>query len=121
MKSRTRAIDFRPRKTACGRGTQLAGRRRRLDFQEEKQEGLRDLARAGLTWAGGSVAGRQGAGEGSWLVRLVLHNIGWLPTSMSEKAVERKAVRPLEAEITLPEGARLHGVAASRSRCQHRA
>ena len=48
-------------------------------------------------------------GEGSWLVRLVVHNTGWLPTSVSEKAVERKAVRPLEAEITLPEGGRLHG------------
>jgi hypothetical protein len=47
-------------------------------------------------------------GEGSWLVRLVVHNTGWLPTSVSEKAVERKAVRPLETEITLPEGARLH-------------
>ncbi|HEY7706165.1 MAG TPA: M14 family metallopeptidase [Gaiellaceae bacterium] len=48
-------------------------------------------------------------GESSWLVRLVLHNTGWLPTSVSQKAVERKAVRPLEAEITLPEDARLHG------------
>ena len=43
------------------------------------------------------------------VVRLVAHNTGWLPTSVSEKAVERKAVRPLEAEITLPEDARLHG------------
>jgi murein tripeptide amidase MpaA len=48
-------------------------------------------------------------GEGSWLVRLVVHNTGWLPTSVSDKAVERKAVRPLEVEITLPEAARLHG------------
>jgi hypothetical protein len=48
-------------------------------------------------------------GEGTWLVRLVLHNTGWLPTSVSEKAVERSAVRPLEAEITLPDSARLHG------------
>ena len=44
-----------------------------------------------------------------WLVRLVLENTGWLPTSVSEKAVERKAVRPLEAEITLPEGGRVIG------------
>jgi murein tripeptide amidase MpaA len=42
-------------------------------------------------------------GSDRWLVRLVVENAGWLPTSVSEKAVERKAVRPLEAEITLPE------------------
>jgi murein tripeptide amidase MpaA len=48
-------------------------------------------------------------GEGSWLVRLVVENTGWLPTSVTEKAVERKAVRPLEAEITLPEGAKVIG------------
>jgi murein tripeptide amidase MpaA len=41
------------------------------------------------------------------LVRLVVLNSGWLPTSVTEKAVERKAVRELEAELTLPEGARL--------------
>jgi hypothetical protein len=40
-------------------------------------------------------------------VRLVLHNTGWLPTNVSEKAVERKAVRPLEVELTLSEGAKL--------------
>jgi len=48
-------------------------------------------------------------GQGSWLVRLVVENTGWLPTSVTEKAVERKAVRPLEAEITLPEGGRVIG------------
>ena len=36
-------------------------------------------------------------------------NSGWLPTSVSEKAVERKAVRPLEAEITLPEDGKVVG------------
>ncbi len=46
-------------------------------------------------------------GVSSRLVRLVLHNTGWLPTQVTEKAVERKAVRPLEVELTLPEGARL--------------
>jgi murein tripeptide amidase MpaA len=43
----------------------------------------------------------------SFLVRLVLLNSGWLPTNVSEKALERKAVRPLEVELTLPEGAKL--------------
>ena len=46
-------------------------------------------------------------GEGAWRVRLVLLNSGWLPTNVTEKAVLRKAVRPLEVELTLPEGARL--------------
>jgi hypothetical protein len=41
------------------------------------------------------------------LVRLVVENAGWLPTSVSEKAVERKAVRSLEAEIILPEGGKV--------------
>jgi Zinc carboxypeptidase len=48
-------------------------------------------------------------GETSFLVRLVLQNSGWLPTNVTEKAVERKAVRPLEVELELPEGARLVG------------
>jgi murein tripeptide amidase MpaA len=48
-------------------------------------------------------------GSERWLVRLVVENTGWLPTSVSEKAVERKAVRPLEAEITLPEGGKVIG------------
>ncbi len=46
-------------------------------------------------------------GEGAHKVRLVLQNSGWLPTNVTEKAVERKAVRPLEVELTLPEGAEL--------------
>jgi murein tripeptide amidase MpaA len=48
-------------------------------------------------------------GQDRWLVRLVVENTGWLPTSVSEKAVERKAVRPLEAEITLPDGGKVIG------------
>ena len=51
----------------------------------------------------------EGLGDGSWLIRLVVENGGWLPTSVTEKAVERKAVRPLEAEITLPEGGKVIG------------
>jgi murein tripeptide amidase MpaA len=45
--------------------------------------------------------------EGAYKVRLVLQNTGWLPTNVTEKAVERRAVRPLEVELTLPEGAKL--------------
>ena len=46
-------------------------------------------------------------GDGRHLVRLVLENSGWLPTYVTQKAVDRKAVRPLEVELTLPEGARV--------------
>jgi murein tripeptide amidase MpaA len=49
----------------------------------------------------------EAVGEGVFRVRLVLQNTGWLPTNVTEKALERKAVRPLEVELTLPEGARL--------------
>jgi hypothetical protein len=48
-------------------------------------------------------------GESSFLVRLVLQNSGWLPTNVTDKAVERKAVRDLEVEVDLPDGARLVG------------
>jgi hypothetical protein len=48
-------------------------------------------------------------GESSFLVRLVLQNSGWLPTNVTEKAVERDAVLPVEVELDLPEAARLVG------------
>jgi len=44
-------------------------------------------------------------GDGRYKVQLVLQNTGWLPTHVTQKAIERKAVRPLEVELTLPEGA----------------
>jgi murein tripeptide amidase MpaA len=46
-------------------------------------------------------------GGEAWRVRLVLENSGWLPTSVTRKAVERKAVRPVEVELELPEGGSL--------------
>ena len=45
--------------------------------------------------------------EGAFRLRLVLENAGWLPTNVTEKALERKAVRPIEVELELPEGARI--------------
>ncbi|HLE99931.1 MAG TPA: hypothetical protein VI540_08540, partial [Gaiellaceae bacterium] len=32
---------------------------------------------------------------------------GWLPTNVTQKALDRKAVRPIEVSLELPEGARL--------------
>jgi len=40
-------------------------------------------------------------------LRAVVHNTGWLPTSVSKKAVEMKVVRELEVDIALPDGAKL--------------
>ena len=46
-------------------------------------------------------------GDGAFRLRLVLENTGWLPTNVTQKALDRKAVRPIEAELELPEGARV--------------
>ena len=46
-------------------------------------------------------------GDGAFAVQLVLENTGWLPTNVSEKALERKAVRPIEVSLELPDGARV--------------
>jgi hypothetical protein len=45
----------------------------------------------------------------TWLVRLVVHNTGWLPTNVTQKAIERKAVKPLVAELAAQEGVELVG------------
>jgi hypothetical protein len=37
----------------------------------------------------------------------VLENAGWLPTNVTQKAIDRKAVRPIEVELALPEGGRV--------------
>lgn len=46
-------------------------------------------------------------GADTYHVRLVLCNTGWLPTNITQKAIDRKAVRPIEVELTLPEGAKI--------------
>jgi hypothetical protein len=38
---------------------------------------------------------------------LVVHNTGWLPTYVTKKALETKALRGVVCEIELPEGATL--------------
>jgi hypothetical protein len=48
-------------------------------------------------------------GEAAFLVRLVLQNSGWLPTQVTEKAVERSVVRPIEVELDLPDEAKVVG------------
>ena len=46
-------------------------------------------------------------GEGAYRLRLVLENSGWLPTHVTQKALDRKAVRPIEVVLELPDGARV--------------
>ncbi|NDP42576.1 MAG: carboxypeptidase [Aromatoleum sp.] len=49
-------------------------------------------------------------GEDTWRVRLVVQNTGWLPSYVSKRMLERKVVRGVIAEITLPAGGELlHG------------
>ena len=40
-------------------------------------------------------------------IRFVVHNTGWLPTNVSQMALKRTVVKPLEVQIELPEGAKL--------------
>jgi len=46
-------------------------------------------------------------GDDTYRVRLVIHNTGWLPTYITEKALEKKLVRGCICEIELPPGATL--------------
>ena len=48
-------------------------------------------------------------GDGAWRVRVVVENTGWLPTNVTQKAIERKAVRAIEARINASEGASVVG------------
>ncbi|MCK6577058.1 MAG: M14 family metallopeptidase [Anaerolineae bacterium] len=46
-------------------------------------------------------------GEDHYKFSAVVQNTGWLPTYVSKKALEKKNVRPVIAEIALPDGAKL--------------
>jgi murein tripeptide amidase MpaA len=46
-------------------------------------------------------------GNDTYRVRLVVHNTGWLPSYVTQKALEKKLVRGCICEIDLPEGATL--------------
>ncbi len=55
-----------------------------------------------------------GDGGDTWQVRFVVQNTGWLPTNVTAKAVERKAVKPLVLELMVPEGGPLELVGTHR-------
>ena len=52
-------------------------------------------------------AGATREGADTWKVTLVVQNTGWLPTYGSKRALDRKVVGGLQAEIALPEGTTL--------------
>jgi murein tripeptide amidase MpaA len=54
-------------------------------------------------------AGAEDAGGGNYKVTLVVQNTGWLPSYVSKRALERKIVRGIIAEISLPQDASLVG------------
>ena len=43
--------------------------------------------------------------DGLWRIRLVVENTGWLPTNVMQRATERSIVGPVQATISLPDGA----------------
>jgi murein tripeptide amidase MpaA len=48
-------------------------------------------------------------GDERWRLRLAVENTGWLPTNVTQQAIDQKVVLPVEARITLPDGAALVG------------
>jgi hypothetical protein len=46
-------------------------------------------------------------GAGTYRIRMVVENTGWLPTYVTKKAVEKKVSRGVICEIELPNGATL--------------
>ena len=46
-------------------------------------------------------------GDDTWRIRVVVENAGYLPTNVTQQAVDRRIVLPLRGEITLPEEASL--------------
>ncbi len=46
-------------------------------------------------------------GADAWRIRLAVHNTGYLPSYVTKRALERKIVRGVVFEISLPEGAAL--------------
>ncbi len=46
----------------------------------------------------------EAVGDRTWRVRVVVHNTGFLPTNVTQRAVQRKAVGPLVAVLCRPDG-----------------
>ena len=101
-----------------GFDTSLLWRNPPLDMVEEEVTRHADWAihnalitpRLTLREATATAVGAGAAGQkGTWRVRFAVQNAGWLPTNVTQKAVERRAVRPIEVEIEVPKGAEVVG------------
>jgi murein tripeptide amidase MpaA len=46
-------------------------------------------------------------GDGTWRVRVVIANTGWLPTNITQTAIDQRVVLPVVADLTLPDGVTL--------------
>ena len=57
---------------------------------------------------------RRPVGDGAYRLRLVLENSGWLPTNVTQKALDRKAVRPIEVEPRAAGGGARRGGSGAR-------
>lgn len=44
------------------------------------------------------------AGDGAWRVRVVVENAGWLPTQVTQQALDQRVATPIEARLTRPDG-----------------
>ncbi len=49
----------------------------------------------------------QRAGENTWTIDLVVENTGYLPTYTSQQGQKRQSIRPVMAELKLPENAKI--------------
>ena len=52
-------------------------------------------------------AGADEWADGTYRVRMVVQNTGWLPSYVSKEGLKRLVVRPVRAEIGLPDGCEL--------------
>ncbi|MFP5322933.1 MAG: M14 family metallopeptidase, partial [Acidimicrobiia bacterium] len=49
-------------------------------------------------------------GDDAWQVQVIVENAGWLPTNVTQQAIDAGVIDPVEARVSLPEGASLvHG------------
>lgn len=49
----------------------------------------------------------ESVGDDTWRIRVVVENTGFLPTNVTQRAIDRRVVLPVRAEIELPEGVAL--------------
>ncbi|MFL6048811.1 MAG: S16 family serine protease, partial [Gaiellales bacterium] len=76
-----------------------------LELTGQLGDVMKESARIALSYVRGHTA--EPVAAGTHRLRLVVQNTGWLPTNVSKKAIEQKAVRPVQVNLELGDGARL--------------